>query len=312
MIVLERPHGARLFFVLRGSVLPRIAAAIASCTAVAIVVTITHGFFFQWKVTLTTVPFSLIGLALAIFLGFRNNAAYDRFWEARKLWGDLVHRSRSFARQLQSLLDFEEPAKATDSDDLRQVLILRTIALAHALRHQLRDSDANEDMKRLLPPDEVEGFAASRLGTDYLLRRMGRDLGTCVRSGKLDARLAAEMDAALSAMTAAATGCERIKNTPIPFAYTLLLHRTASLYCFLLPFGLVDLIGFMTPFVVAIVAYTFFGLDALGDEIEEPFGLAPHHLPLNAICRTIEINLLEALGVRDLPKPLLPVDSRLD
>jgi putative membrane protein len=67
----------------------------------------------------------------------------------------------------------------------------------------------------------------------------------------------------------------------------------------------------MTPFVVAIVAYTFFGLDALGDEIEEPFGLAAHHLPLDSLCRTIEISLLEALGVGDLPDPLVPVDSRL-
>ena len=84
-------------------------------------------------------------------------------------------------------------------------------------------------------------------------------------------------------MAAVAAGCERIKNTPIPFVYTLLLHRTAWLYCFLLPFGLVDAIGSMTPFVVAIVAYTFFELDAAGDEIEEPFGLAANHLPLDAI-----------------------------
>jgi putative membrane protein len=132
-----------------------------------------------------------------------------------------------------------------------------------------------------------------------------------VRSGHLDARLAAEMDVSLSALTAVAAGCERIRNTPIPFAYTLLLHRTASLYCFLLPFGLVDAIGYMTPFVVAIVAYTFFGLDALGDEIEEPFGLAMNHLPLDALCRTVEINLLEALGERKLPEPLLPVRSVL-
>ena len=80
------------------------------------------------------------------------------------------------------------------------------------------------------------------------------------------------------------------------------------MYCFLLPFGLVDHIGFMTPFVVGIVAYTFFGLDALGDEIEEPFGLLPNDLPLDAICRTIEINLRESLGETDLPPPLQAVD----
>jgi putative membrane protein len=309
VIVLKRPHGARLFFVLRGSILPRIAPALATCTALAVLVTVTHGFLLHWKVTLTPVPFSLIGLALAIFLGFRNTVAYDRYWEARRLWGDLVHRSRSFARQVESWV-----APVSDGDDsaaTHQVLIRRSVAFAHALRHELRETDASQDVGRWLAPSENEAFSRSRLGSDLLLRRIGHDLGACLRSGRLDPRLAAEMDATLSAMAAVAAGCERIKNTPIPFAYTLLLHRTAWLYCFLLPFGLVDVTGFMTPFVVAIVAYTFFGLDALGDEIEEPFGLAPHHLPLDALCRTIEISLLEALGVRDLPDRLLPVNSRL-
>jgi putative membrane protein len=112
-------------------------------------------------------------------------------------------------------------------------------------------------------------------------------------------------------MVATGAACERIRNTPIPFSYTLLLHRTAYLYCFLLPFGLVDTIGFMTPFVVAIVAYTFFGLDALGDEIEEPFGCSANDLPLEAICRGIEITLRESLGEKDLPKPFRPVDYQL-
>lgn len=83
-----------------------------TCTVLAVVVTTTRGFVFEWKVTLTPVPFSLIGLALAIFLGFRNNAAYDRYWEARKLWGDLLHRSRTFARQLQSLSKSQQQLQA--------------------------------------------------------------------------------------------------------------------------------------------------------------------------------------------------------
>ena len=91
-------------------------------------------------------------------------------------------------------------------------------------------------------------------------------------------------------------------------AGALLLHRTAYLYCFLLPFGLVDMIGFMTPFVVAIVAYTFFGLDALGDEIEEPFGLEANDLPLDTLCRTIEVNLLESLGEPAGRASLAPVN----
>jgi putative membrane protein len=123
--------------------------------------------------------------------------------------------------------------------------------------------------------------------------------------------LAASMDKTFTRMTAAAASCERIRNTPMPFSYALLLHRTAYMYCFLLPFGLVDTTGFMTPFVVAIVAYTFYGLDALGDELEEPFGLESNDLPLDTICRSIEISLGRTLGETDLPAPLRPEGYRL-
>jgi putative membrane protein len=311
VIVRGRPHGAQLLYIIRGSVLPHIAWELAVCTGVALVITLTHGFVYQWKITLTTVPFTLIGLALAIFLGFRNNAAYDRYWEGRKLWADLVYRARSFAREVQTLLHYDAPARLQDVDDPRRTLILRTIAFASTLRHQLRGSDAAPDVRRLLGAEESRAFGAVRCGSEYLLREMGSALGAELRAGRLDAPVAADLDQSLTAMAAVAASCERIKNTPIPFPYTLLLHRTAWLYCFLLPFGLVDMVGFMTPFVVAIVAYTFFGLDALGDEIEEPFGLADNHLPLDALCRDIEINLLEALGERELPPPLVAVNLRL-
>lgn len=312
MIVRDRPHGLQLLFTLRGSVLPRIAGELATCTVLALLVTLSQGFLYHWKITLTTVPFTLIGLALAIFLGFRNSAAYDRYWEARRLWGDLIHRSRSFARQVQTLPTLGAPADPDNPQDLRRALMVRTIAFAYALRHQLRNTDGRPDMQRLLGADEAAALAASARGTECLLLRMAQDLGALVRAGALHPALAANTDQSLSAMAAVAAGCERIKQTPIPFAYTLLLHRTAWLYCFLLPFGLVDTVGYMTPFVVAIVAYTFFGLTALGEEIEEPFGLADNHLPLDAMCREIEVSVLDTMGAKDLPARLEPVNSLLN
>ncbi|HEY1230130.1 MAG TPA: bestrophin family ion channel [Ramlibacter sp.] len=311
MIVRDRPHGAQLFFIVRGSVLPHIAWELVTCTIVALLVMRTHGFVYQWKVTLTTVPFSLIGLALAIFLGFRNSTAYDRYWEARKLWAEVESRSRTFARQVLTLLLLDPPTIPVPRDDPRHGLVMRTIAFASALRHQLRGTDPLPDMRRLLHATDAAGFAAARSGTDFLLRRNGEMLGDLLRTRRVDAPVAADLDQSLSALATAAAGCERIQNTPVPFPYTLLLHRTAWLYCFLLPFGLVDTVGFMTPFVVAIVAYTFFGLDALGDEIEEPFGLAANHLPLDALCQAVEIHLREALGETDLPAALQPVGYRL-
>jgi putative membrane protein len=307
MIVRDRPSGLRMFLLLRGSILPRILPSLMVSTLIATLVTLTHGDLFALKITLTTIPFSLIGLPLAIFLGFRNNVAYDRFWEGRKLWGELVHKSRSLSRQCQSLIAFAVPTQASlGLTDVRVRMIYRAIAFSHALRHQLRDVEAPTELKGLLLDAEWQQMGKSSNKPDFLMQRMGEDLGLCLKEGRVDGCLAASIDATLSGMTAAAAGCERIKSTPMPFSYTLLLHRTAYLYCFLLPFGLVDSIGFMTPFVVAIVTYTFFGLDALGDEIEEPFGSDANDLPLDALCRSIEINLRESLGDKSIPVALAP------
>lgn len=312
MIVRDRPSGFRLFFVLRGSILPQIRGPLLANTLVATIVVVTHGALFHLKITLTTIPFSLIGLALAIFLGFRNSAAYDRYWEARKLWGELVHRSRSLARQCQSLIDMPTPMLASNGlSDVRVRMVYRTIAFVHALRHMLRDSTDYHELTPLLSEHETRRLTQTSNPPDWLMQCMGQDLQQCLQEGRLDGCRAAALDATLSAMASAAAGCERIKNTPIPFSYALLLHRTAYLYCFLLPFGLVDSIGFMTPFVVGIVAYTFFGLDALGDEIEEPFGLDPNDLPLESISRAIEINLREALADEHVPEEIAVIDHCL-
>lgn len=312
MILRERPSALKLFLLVRGSVLPTILPSLILNMFVATLVTISHGDLFRLKITLTPIPFSLIGLALAIFLGFRNNAAYDRYWEARKLWGELVYRSRSLARQCQTLIAFpDDVSDPTDLQDVRVRMIRRAIAFAYALKHQLRETDPLDAAAELRPhllPSELDRVAGMDNGPTFLLLCMGKDLRTCLQAGRIEPCLAATVDETLSAMGAAAAACERIKGTPIPFSYTLLLHRTAYLYCFLLPFGLVDSIGFMTPFVVGIVAYTFFGLDALGDEIEEPFGIDANDLALDAICRTIEINMRESLGETNLPRPLVPVN----
>ncbi len=296
---------------MRGSILPRIRTTLLVNTLSAILVTIAHGNFFTLKITLTTIPFTLIGLPLAIFLGFRNSAAYDRYWEGRKLWGELVLRCRTLSRQCQSFIQPVELSGQAPATLARQRLVYRAIAFVHALRLQLRDRQDCSELQRWIPEAEWPGLQQACSKHDALMLQMGKELGQCQQQGWIDPCLVASIDHTLSAMTAAAASCERIKGTPVPFSYTLLLHRTAYLYCFLLPFGLVDSIGFMTPFVVAIVAYTFFGLDALGDEIEEPFGLEPNDLPLDTLCRTIEVDLLESLGETSPRARLEPVQYRL-
>ena len=186
-------------------------------------------------------------------------------------------------------------------------MVRRLIAFAFALKYHLRGT--GDDQSRVyLSDDDARAVAASVNVPDRLLRLMSRDVAALAASGRLDPMLVAQVEDNLTALAEVQAGCERIRHTPLPFSYSLLLHRTAYLYCFALPFGLVDTTGFMTPFVVGLVSYTFFGLDAIGDEIEEPFGLLHNNLPLEAMCRRVEIDLLEASGEVDLPAPLQPVD----
>ena len=109
-------------------------------------------------------------------------------------------------------------------------------------------------------------------------------------------------------VTLLACVCERIKHTPLPFAYTLLLHRTTYLFCILLPFAMAEPLGWLAPVFTAIVSYTFFGLDAIVDELEDPFGRDENDLSTDAMVRTIEREVLAALGATQLPPVLEPVD----
>ncbi len=297
MIVRPRPHWLRMLFVWRGSVLRDIAPQLLATTALAAVVTALHGHLFQWKIPLNFVPFSLIGLTLAIFLGFRNGTSYARYWEARTLWGTVLNEARSVVRQALTL---------TDQRSSVPLLTGRVIAFVHALRHQLRRTDPSRDFERLLCSDDCARLDPIRYKPAMLLLMMGEWLRDQRLTGQIAPVLVPAMEAPLGRLTDALGGCERIASTPIPFTYAVIIHRTIYLYCVLLPFGLVDAIGSMTPVIVAFIAYTFFALEALGDEIEEPFGVAPNDLALDAMSGMIEATLREMTGE---PIPMQPLSD---
>jgi len=302
MIVRPRLHWLRMLFIWRGSLLPDIAPRLIGLLLFSTGVTVLHGHVFAWKIPLNFVPFSLIGLTLAIFLGFRNSTSYARYWEARVLWGGILNETRSLTRGALTLLNGPVEVRP---------FVHRLIAFVHAARHQLRGTDPRADFARLLPADEVERLMAARSKPMLLALMAGEWLRAQRQAGRLDVVLLGRLDEHLSRLSDAFGGCERIAGTPIPFTYSVIIHRTIYLYCVLLPFGLVDSIGAMTPVIVAFIAYTFLALEALGAEIEEPFGIEPNDLALDAMSRNIEGSLREMLGDRGLPPALEPVDCIL-
>ena len=316
MIIRDKPNVFRLFFVLKGSIVPTIAPQILFTALLGLLVYFGHLYAPTYLPPLTVTPFILFGVTLSIFLGFRNSASYERWWEARKLWGQLIIDTRSLARQVKTytwVKDTKSSVSLTEitSKDLeckahQTRFVQLAICFSHALRHHLRGTDYNDDVHRFLSCDDLEQINKVRHKPNFILNLMGEELQQMLQKefiGEISARNLEERLTSLSTILAA---CERIHNTPLPFAYNLLLHRTAYIYCFCLPFGLVTSLGIMTPFVTAIIAYTFFGLDALGEELEDPFGTSAHDLALTTMSRNIEINLLETLNEENLPEPVKP------
>ncbi len=307
MIVRPRPGALKLLFVMRGTILPRVLPHVLGIAALSCLVvwTLQEGLL-RLPVT-SPAPLSLLGIALSIFLGFRNNACYDRWWEARKQWGALLIELRAFSHQAIALLDDGDAEVPVVGRQVARRLIHRNIAFAHALAAHLRGHDAREDISRFLAEPERSRVLPSGNRPSALLREHEVELAALRREGRLPDILWGSLAARVHALMGVLCACERIRFTPLPFAYTVLLHRTAYLFCLLLPFGLAESLGWFTPVLAAMIAYTFFGLDRLSDELEEPFGTAPNDLPLLALARTAEINLCEALG-EPQPEPLRPVD----
>lgn len=289
MIVRPKPGLRDILFALNGSILPRVGVkllTIAVVTALAIVCAqLRPGVFAQ----ISGIPFTLIGIALSVFMSFRNNACYDRWWEGRKLWGQLIIACRSFARQTSALAESDRKFMLTTLSEFSRSLAanLRKTSKTAAGAVPMADSDRPNP-------------------TDAVLHKIGARCLSLMASGDINPIHYSVLEGQLTALSQVQAGCERIANTPVPFAYSLLLHRTAYIFCLTLPFALASGLGWWTLLPVLLVSYTFFGLDALSDQLEDPFGLEPNDLPLDAMVRTVEREMLSALGATDLPPVLMP------
>ncbi len=304
--MLVRPRralpGTVLLF--KGSALAKIWPLLLLVTANAYLLWVFRGWMAAHDLSLTATPFSILGVAISIFLGFRNNACYDRWWEARKLWGLLINRTRIYTRQVLALVDLDE--------DERRTWIYRHIAFVHALRLHLREQlDRIAEIEPFLDPDTFRAVRSAPNVPDAILQHTGQALRAAWKSGKLDAYHVEILESSLTVLSDIQGGCERIKNTPVPLAYTIITHRIVGMYCLTLPLGLLDTVGSYTPLVVAIISFAFLGLDSVGSQIEDPFEEDPNDLPLAAISRMLERELRHRLGERELPPPLHPVGGVL-
>lgn len=262
-----------------------------------VVVTATY---FVIPFTAPSLPLTLFGSALALFLGFRSNSAYQRWWEGRGLWGLMINASRNLARQARNFLPDDNDAR-----DAKRAIVLRQIAYVHALRCQLRRQKPDADVVRFLSKGDADLALARVNVANGLLDGAGRRIDEARRQGWIDTIQQTAMEAVLVDIANAQGGMERLKNTPLPVQYRFFPTLFTHLMCLLLPIGLVETMGLATPLGSTVAGLMFLAVLAIGDDLVDPFANSPHDLPLSAMCRTIEIDLLQAIG-DPAPTPLAP------
>lgn len=290
------PHDWRdHLFDVRGSMLREIIVRVMSCVGWAVVVTAVDLWFFPLSETATVahgIPetaHSLIGVALGLLLVFRTNASYDRFWEGRKQWGSIVNESRNLARTASVHL-------AAEPSLVREAL-LWTAALPWSIMHRLRGRQvvAPPNLMGALPAEAVAEVETHRHLPVAVARRITSLLAEAKRRGLISDYLLTSIDDNVQILVDCLGACERIHNTPLPFAYVVHLRRALILYCFTLPFALIGRFGWLTIPATFILSYILFGIEEIGVEIEDPFGDDENDLPLEKICVTIEQNVSELL-----------------
>ncbi|SMR72856.1 putative membrane protein [Aliiroseovarius halocynthiae] len=298
MIVKDQPSSFQLFLEMQGSIVPKISPKVLLISALSFVV-----FLIDLLVTplprISITAMGIFGVALSLFLGFRNNAAYDRWWEGRVLWGKMIADMRSLGRNAQIFM--------VDSD-AKGRLISTVMASIHLHRGFLRKLDARPEAEPWIGPDLSENLCQHQNPANAALQHAAQQIGDLARAEQISGFGQIELSRSLAALTLSQAGCERIASTPLPFVYSLLVRRTTYIYCWLLPFALLDATGGFAPVLAAAVAYVFFGLQAVTNELEMPFQNIENGLPLDAMCRTVEISMAEALG-RVPPAPMQPINQ---
>ena len=230
-------------------------------------------------------------LVLGLLLVFRTNASYERFWDGRKSLGVLVVNIRNLAR----FIKLSIPEETSEAREKKKAFFQLLVAFAVATKLQLRGEKANEELKKLLNEKQaLEIDSAKRMSLQIALW-LGEYLEEQLKLAKIDTAQRVEMNNLLNNMIEGLSGCERISTTPLPVAYRIYLKRLILIYCFGLPFNLIEKMGWWAIPVVAIVSFILLGLEAVGEELENPFLYSANDLPIDNLCQNIT-NDVEAIA----------------
>lgn len=290
-MTLERQHWFRATLQLKGSVIPAVMGRTLLCGLFGVLISVLYAF--RLPVHVPTLAALIPNVVLGLLLVFRTNTAYDRFWEGRKCWGSLVNTVRNLARQIWVAIALKTPA-----DQPGKIAALRLlVAFCVATKLHLRSEPMNDELRALLTTAQVAKLQQMNHPPLEIAFWIGDYLQAQHRRGLLNIHQLAAMHRLLDSMVEMLGGCERILKTPMPVAYAVHLKQLLLLYCFSLPFQMVQAIGWWTGFVTALISFTLLGIEEIGIEIENPFGHDPNDLPLDTICTTMLRNIEDLISL---------------
>ncbi len=288
----QRLRGLRLAFQVKGTVIVTIYHRVIFFGLFGGFVSLLY--YLDFPVSQPILGSVIPSIVLGLLLVFRTNTAYDRFWEGRKAWGDIINNVRNLARLM--IVSVDEKSLEDRKEKVAALRLL--VAFAVATKLHLRSLPVNSELEELMlesryitlltmnhPPLEIAFWIG-----DYLQQQCNSH---CLNNYQL-----ITMQELINSMVDNLGVCERILKTPIPLAYTIHLKQLLILYCLLLPFQLVENLGWATGVITGVISFTLFGIEAIGLEIENPFGFDDNDLPLNAICDTMKRNIEDLISLR--------------
>lgn len=275
----------------RGSVIPAIAPRVLICMLFALGVALSDWWGREFSIPLqeSIVPSIVLGLLLV----FRTNTAYERFWEGRKAWGILVNTIRNLSRTIWVAVE----QKQAQSQPEKIAILKLLVAFAVATKLHLRSEPLNQEIAELMPESYYAKLQTMNNPPLEIACWISNYLQQQYQKHQINPYQLTAMFRLVDTMVDVLGSCERILKTPIPVAYAIHLRQLIFLYCFITPFQIVNTLHWFTPVVVGIIAFTVFGIEEIGVEIENPFGHDANDLPLDQICRTMRINLEDLIQV---------------
>lgn len=288
MIDYQPRHWFRIALRVRGSVLPRL---LWRTILVALVGLLAAWLFELYAVKIPPIVHTMIGVALGLLLVFRTNTSYDRYWEGRKLLGSMLNRCRDIVRQTATFTQERDAQTVAILEDIRRYVVAFFATSMQGLRGE-RDLEPLKDLLTAAERKELEPYQGR---APVVAGMMSARVVELHRTGKVGDTMLLALDGNITALVDCLGGCERIVKTPVPFAYAHHIKTFVLLFCFTVPFAMVDALRWYTPIATAVLSFALFGIDEIGVEIEDPFGYDDNDLPVDRIQATIDTSTREIL-----------------